>query len=193
MRVVSAVVVLALLVAPGAAAADPVPFKAPEDQVTEPPPATPPASCSPAPEALADPGPEDPPVDPVVAEIRRLRIESVEGCRAASDRADEVRGRLWWVVAELVEANAAAIAANGKLQQLVEAPDCGDPCRVHITDETVPTEEASSTVYSDEIVSAIDSSGEASKAGLWFLAGLAVMAILGYPIYQAFIFWRRDV
>lgn len=162
-------------------------------------------------EGEEEPPAEPPPApDPILVELRHQRIEAAQVCRALADRADEQLRRQWWTVAELNRQSPFVEGINEHLANL-DGAKCGSPCPVLIEGGHVnvtgledgpvevldvePGGEGSgmSEVQVAELVSAVDASGEASKAGLWFLAAVLLVGLLAYPLYQAFIFWRRDV
>ena len=127
--------------------------------------------------------------DAAAGEVRLLRGESAEACAAISDRLDRLRERTWWVVLEAVKAAQQREAANDRLEQLLEAeeaPTCPAPCPVTIDGEDpIEVQNAAAQQYNDELVSAVDASGEASKIGLWFVAGLIVAGLIGALIARS--------
>lgn len=118
--------------------------------------------------------------DVAAGEVRLLRAEAMELCAALSARLDRVRERLWWLTAEALAASEQRARTNAKLTELVES-SCGNPCEVSINAKApVPVADSASAQYSDELVSAVDASGEASKGALYFIAGLIVAGLVGY-------------
>ncbi len=127
--------------------------------------------------------------DAAAGEVRLLRGESAEACAAISARLDRIRERLWWMVAEALVAGGRAELSHELLEQIGESvgePTCPMPCPVLIDgDSPVEVQDSSSQEYNDELVSAVDASGEASKAALWFIAGLLVAGVIAYMIIRA--------
>lgn len=113
--------------------------------------------------------------DDAAGETRRLRGELAETCSAITDRIEVLRERLWWVVAEQLDAKAQRVVTNEKLSALVDALD-GSPA--------LPVVDATAAESTDGVVSAVDASGTVTKEALWFLAGLGVALLAGYAIYR---------
>jgi hypothetical protein len=154
-------------------------------------PYTPPAGVATEPslEALADcpSGPAEPyeGEDAAAGETRLLRSELVEVCEALAIRSDEAAHRLWWLVAEALEAHDQRALTNTLLTELRD--ELEPPVGVHIASVAggaLPIEDAASQEYSDNLVSAVNASGEAAKGGLWFLAGCLVACLVSYVIYR---------
>ncbi|HET8862313.1 MAG TPA: hypothetical protein VFM94_03585 [Solirubrobacterales bacterium] len=127
--------------------------------------------------------------DAAAGELRLLRGELAEACSALSDRLDRVRERAWWAVAEAVAAAAQRQVTNERLTELRDG-QCKEPCAVVLeSSEPLPVEDSAGAEYSDHLVSAIDASGESSKAGLWFLGGLLAMGFIAAAVFSVFKFW----
>jgi len=222
-RLIGLVVAAALLVVPVAATADPVPYVPPtafeEPSLAELP------TCPVAPESLIPPEEEPPPEeelapepDPVLVELRELRIDQASFCKAVAARQDEVLRRVWWLVEELNDRGLQTARAVELLTTLNDN-SCGNPCATYLEggskealvtpaivekqtlDLVTAFEEggvgsvtpADLEFQTAQLTSSTDAAGEASKAGLWFIAAVILLALLAYPIYKAFIFWRQDV
>jgi hypothetical protein len=175
-----AAVALLILVVPGAAVADPpTPYEPPEAVHLAPEDLPAPASCPAAPEQLEEhPESVEQQYSDELVELRWVRIAQAHFCEAVADRQDLARKRLNWLLLEASEANGQRQLSNEKLTALVEA--AGEPSPVEFAN-------------ADQVVSAIDSSGEAQKAGLWSLFGVFLVGLLAYPVYKAFVFWREHV
>lgn len=127
--------------------------------------------------------------DQAAGEVRLLRGEVAAVCAALSERLDRVRERGWWVVAEAVAAAAQRSIANERLTEIRDG-QCKEPCEVVLEPEApLPVQDAAGQQYSDELVSAVDASGEATKAGLWFIGGFLAMAFIGGCVFALFKFW----
>jgi hypothetical protein len=164
------------------AQAEPTPYSPPEGSFTEPVPGGLPG-CAEA------PGPLEAEPEAVVAELHRLRSESVAACEATTARLDLVWHRLWWVTVEAAESAPQRSLANEKLTALVEA--LGAPREVTLagtsTESPLPVHDASAAsaaVGTEGVAEAVNASGEAMTGVGWFLAGLLVACFLGYVIYR---------
>lgn len=186
-RIGVGLVVLLLLVVPGAASADPTPYVPPEAIYTEPTPAEPLPACPAAPEAPVPPTAEEEeaegfvPPDQAAIETRLARIEAAETCEAIVARQDRDSSRLWWVVAQLVKVEPTVSDQLARLVDIRDLPNCGDPCRVTMPEgksEPLLVHDAASEQYSGELVSSVDAGAESSSGALWFIAAL----IVGLPI-----------
>lgn len=152
----------------------PVPYKAPEAVYTEPTIDPEPADCPQVPEALVDGEAVDEQYSDELEELRFQRIATARMCEALADRSDLVSQRLWWAVLELAEGRGQRVVTNAKLSQLLEE-ECSAPCPVTV---------AAGEGQTSELVSSIDSSGEASRLGLWVLIGVVVAGTLAYGIWR---------
>lgn len=131
------------------------------------------------------PGPAEPyeGEDDAAGEGRLQRAELVEVCEALSTRTDEVAHRLWWLVAEALEAKDQRVLTNTLLSEVRDRLDPPVDTRVvSVAGGALPVEDSSGEQYTDDLVSAVDASGGATKEALWFLAGLLAM-LAGSVLY----------
>jgi hypothetical protein len=171
---------LAFVLARQAVAAEPVTYAPPAEAPLEPAAPEGQPSC-PAPELEPFEG-----EDVAAGEVRLLRGELAEACAALSARLDRLRERSFWSVAEAAldrgrdeAAQASLDQANERLADLAESP-CDKPCPVEVEGSApVEVQDAAGQQYSDELVSAVDASGEASKGGLYMLIGVVVAFFVG--------------
>lgn len=156
--------------------------------------------CPAAPTPLAEPPPPSegeepaPEVDPVLVELRALRIEAVETCEAQTASARELQKRFWWAVAEIEPLSGISETTNERLVSLIDG-QCGNPCSTYAEGGHVAvtgTEGDPVQVVGDftggggigepemtELVSSIDAGAEASQGGLYMIAGLIVAFFIG--------------
>lgn len=172
-------VLFALSLGASPAAADP-PVYVPSEAIATEPPVEGLLGCS------EDPAAPEGEAEPVVAELRRLRIEAVATCEAVLQRLDLSRHRLWWIVAEALEAGSQRSLGNEKLTALVEA--LAVPREVTLAgvgaESPLPVRDALATAGSGDVTEAVNASGEASTSVAWYIAGLIVACFLGYVIYR---------
>jgi hypothetical protein len=123
--------------------------------------------------------------DHAAIELRLLRTELAESCAALAGRTDEVSHRVWWVVAEAVQAQEQRVLANTLASETRDR--LAPPVPVSVDDWTyelpLDTEDVSSAESSADVVSAVDATGTALKEALWFLSGLLVM-LAGSALYR---------
>jgi hypothetical protein len=201
---------LALAFTAARAAAEPVPYAPPEGVNTEPEPPAEPAECPTSPAPIAPPSEEEEAEegfeapDPVLAELRDLRVDLATTCAAGLERQERQLSRQWWQVAEAVGASvqreesfeqlvdlvAKAEGGNSKLNELLERSDCGDPCRVLIEEGETPllVSQPESAASSEDLVASVDASGEAMRSGIYLVAGILAGLIIALMLWQT---WRR--
>lgn len=115
--------------------------------------------------------------DVAAGEVRSLRGEAATSCAALTNRLDRLRERLWWVVAEALEAREQRSLTNEKLTALVEG--AAEPQEVTVS-EALPVADAALAESSSAVEASVDASGEAVKAGVYLVAGiLAGLVIAG--------------
>lgn len=164
-----------------AASADPAPYTPPSENVTEPAPAEPLAPCP------AAPGEPYGGEDHAAGEARLGRGEAAEVCGALVARLEQLRDRLWWLVAEAVEGRHQRALANERLTELgaslaqieavVTAP-AGVP--VDVGSDPLQVEDGEA----EQVAAAVTAAGEATKEAIWFLVGLAVGLYASYALYR---------
>ena len=174
-RAVPAAVVLVVLALPAlSSAAD---YEPPGIGSTQPEPSG--LLCPEAPEASES-------EDPVVVELRALRIDQAEACAAQLARLDELRARGWWAVSELHQgtelaaSEATATAAqellaevrtdleheNGLLVRLAQLPPLSEGS------ESIGSVTVSEAPTDGEVLTAVNEGTDTSNQNLWALAGL---------------------
>lgn len=163
------------------ASAEPAPYSPPTENVIEPVPAEPRPEC---PEPPAEPYAGE---DHAAGEGRQLRADEAAGCAAAVARLDDLRERLWWLVAEAVEGRHQRALANERLTDVlsslaaveaaVTAP-AGLP--VDLGGDPLQVED----IEAADVSAAVTASGEATKEAIWFLVGLAVGLYAAYALYR---------
>jgi hypothetical protein len=123
--------------------------------------------------------------DAAAGETRLLRGEAASACAALSARLDRIRERLWWLVAEALDAKQQRVLTNTLLTEVRDR--LASPVPVQVQDWTyeppIDTQDASSAEGSDALLEAVDASGNATKEALWFLCGLLVM-LAGSALYR---------
>lgn len=158
------------------AQAEPVPYEPPSEAVTDPAPSKPLADCPPSVlEAFEG-------EDAAAGETRLLRQDLGSACAALSDRLDDTRKRLFWLAAEARRADGQRQVTNERLDDLVEQLE--GPVPVSVAGQPVEVVDAAGEQYSDDLATAVDASGAATKESLWFIAGLAVALFAGYALYR---------
>ncbi|HWM64797.1 MAG TPA: hypothetical protein VNP96_12515 [Solirubrobacterales bacterium] len=112
-------------------------------------------------------------------------MEQAAACDALAKRTDEVSHRLWWLVAEALQARDQRVLANtlaSEVRDALAAP-VGVDVQAWSHTDPVPTDDPATEESSADVVSAIDASGNAIKEGVWFLIGLMV-AVAGTALYR---------
>jgi len=165
---------LGLAFAAAFASAEPVPYEPPGEVVIEPE----------LPESVTA-CPEGPGVyegeDPVVAELRSLRIAQAEFCAAVVSRQREQLRRTFWALAEAVDAADQRVLANTLLSESRDRLEAPVPVEVEQWSEADPlvTQDADT----EDLVASVDASGESIRSALWFLIGLLAM-LGGSALYR---------
>lgn len=164
------------------ASADPAPYSPPTENVVEPTASEPLPVC---PDLPAEPyGGED----HAAIEGRQLRAEQASSCAAVVARFEQLRERLWWLVAEADEGRRQRALTNERLtavadgvasiEAVITAPT-GVP--VDVGGDPLQVEDLESA----DVSAAVTASGEATKEAIWFLVGLSV------GLYGAFALYRQ--
>jgi hypothetical protein len=123
--------------------------------------------------------------DEAVAELRLLRNTNRLTCLASTQRLDLLEARLWWLVAEAVEAHAQRVTTNEKLTSLVGAST--EPIVV-TAEGALPVEDAELLAASGGLSESVDASGEAVKSGVYLVAGILAGLVIALMLWQT---WRR--
>lgn len=122
--------------------------------------------------------------DDAAGELRLLRSEQAAMCDALAKRTEEVAHRLWWLVAEDLQARDQRVLANTLISEIGDRFDSPvDAAVVSVEPDPLPVTDLSGDEYSDDVVTAIDASGNATKEAIWFLIGLSVMGA-AFTLYR---------
>jgi len=151
------------------------------------------------------------PIAPELRELGHLRLEQQEACKAQTDRLDRIVERLWWVTAQtlaldrfdpaiaetnewLEHAADRDVKRNEDLQVIRDSlsePDISALRAVFLGgyDDNKPIPVSGlggegDPAESAQLVSSIESAGEATQMGLYLLAGLMVGFFMGYLIWR---------
>lgn len=131
-------------------------------------------------------------------------------CETQHTDQERISKRLWWVTAELLHVQEKQdslkaevlkalgkegtlhndlttlhndLAAKGGLPVALQGNAKATPLYTESTG-VVSIEDSASAEYSGELVSAVDASGEASKAGLYMLIGVVVASFVAYALWK---------
>lgn len=137
--------------------------------------------------------------DAVVAELRALRVEQVQSCAALLGSEVELVHRLWWVVAQQIEAEVGAVQLDKDLlAQLapLEAAKTPGVQEVQVKGPSpLPVEDAEAIAVSTsgegatgQLVAATEANGNVSHSDLWFLIGAVVVLVSAFAFYRLLVF-----
>jgi hypothetical protein len=122
--------------------------------------------------------------DDAAGEVRLLRADVAAACDALAKRTDEVAHRLWWSVAEQLQARDQRVLTNTLSSEIRDRLDLPlDAAIVAVEPDPLPVTDLSTSEGTDEVTAAIDASGNAMKEAVWFLVGLLAM-LAGSTLYR---------